>query len=118
MVAVPSAVTGAICAVFLRVLALCTDTRVNYPWLLFLLPAAGVVVAGMYEYLGKTYDKDKKVGPPAGRWVGSRRLWCPTKFGSPTPRLCRLRAAMTSGGCEPSRPFAAFLLCATLCDLV
>lgn len=50
--AIGGALTGFISYAFLRALTWATDTRVAHPWLLFLLPLAGLVIAGAYHSLG------------------------------------------------------------------
>ncbi len=44
---------GGACALFAWSLDRATETRFNYPWLLYLLPLAGVVSAWLYEKFGK-----------------------------------------------------------------
>eukprot|EP00299_Pterocystis_sp_00344_P019071 c9496_g1_i1.p1 GENE.c9496_g1_i1~~c9496_g1_i1.p1 ORF type:complete len:542 (+),score=106.90 c9496_g1_i1:40-1665(+) len=44
---------GVLCAVFLYVLEKCTEVREDHPWMLFLLPIAGVVIFLVNKHLGK-----------------------------------------------------------------
>jgi H+/Cl- antiporter ClcA len=56
--AVPvAAVTGSACALFLWLLDWATRTREAQPWLLFLLPAAGVAIVAMYRAFGRTSER-------------------------------------------------------------
>ena len=48
-----AAVIGSACALFLGSLDWATSTRVGHPWLLFLLPLAGLGIALLYGRLGK-----------------------------------------------------------------
>ena len=50
--AIGGALTGVVSYAFLRSLKWATDSRLAHPSLLFLLPVAGLVVAGTYHYLG------------------------------------------------------------------
>lgn len=53
LLAVPVAIaTGSACALFLWSLDVATDTRVAVPWLLYLLPLAGVLVGYAYHTIG------------------------------------------------------------------
>ncbi|ADL50094.1 voltage-gated chloride channel family protein [Clostridium cellulovorans] len=47
-------VVGSLSALFLESLNLVTNTRLNHPWLLFLLPLAGAFVSFLYSKYGKT----------------------------------------------------------------
>ncbi len=47
---------GSIVAFFLWLLDKATITRFEYPWLLFLLPLAGIFIFLLYKYLGKNAD--------------------------------------------------------------
>ena len=49
-------IVGSACALFLWSLDRATDLRFAHPWLLFLLPAAGVVVGYAYHLLGKSAE--------------------------------------------------------------
>lgn len=49
-------VTGSACALFLIALDWATATRWTHPWLLFLLPLAGVAMTLLYHFLGKNTD--------------------------------------------------------------
>ena len=54
MLAAPVAVVvGSACALFLKSLDWATRTQWAHPWLLYLLPVAGVVMVLMYQYIGK-----------------------------------------------------------------
>lgn len=48
---------GSASALFLSSLDAVTRVRLNHPWLLFLLPAGGVLVSGMYMRYGKNSSK-------------------------------------------------------------
>lgn len=48
-----AAVVGSAVALFLWLLDLATNTRHGHPWLLYLLPLAGVAIALMYHHLGR-----------------------------------------------------------------
>ena len=48
------AASGAASAVFLILLALATDAQTDNPWLLYLLPLAGVAIAWAYSGFGKS----------------------------------------------------------------
>lgn len=48
------AASGSASAVFLILLALATDTQTDNPWLLYLLPLAGVAIAWAYSGFGKS----------------------------------------------------------------
>jgi H+/Cl- antiporter ClcA len=53
LLAIPVAIaTGSACALFLWSLDAATDTRVAFPWLLYLLPLAGVLVGYAYYTIG------------------------------------------------------------------
>jgi len=57
VIVLPVAVTvGSACAFFLWSLDLATQTRFAHPWLLFLLPVAGVMVGYIYYFLGKSAE--------------------------------------------------------------
>lgn len=57
LIATPLAVLiGAAVAVFLWSLERVTRIRWEHPWLLYLLPLAGIVVVGMYQLLGKSVE--------------------------------------------------------------
>lgn len=47
---------GSASAIFLYSLDWATTTRTNYPWLLYFLPIAGLIVALLYHYFGKDVD--------------------------------------------------------------
>ncbi|HAI13237.1 MAG TPA: voltage-gated chloride channel protein [Phycisphaerales bacterium] len=47
---------GSACALFLWTLHLATDTRHDYPWLLFLLPIGGLAIGAMYQWLGRSVE--------------------------------------------------------------
>ncbi|TDU72800.1 H+/Cl- antiporter ClcA [Prosthecobacter fusiformis] len=49
-------VVGSACALFLWSLDRATETRFEHPWLLFLLPVAGVAVGFLYHWLGKSAE--------------------------------------------------------------
>jgi len=49
-------VVGLLVAFFLWLLDIATVTRWQHPWLLFLLPLAGVVIAWLYGYFGKNAE--------------------------------------------------------------
>jgi len=51
-----SLITGSLVALFLWLLDLATTTRWNNPWLLFLLPLAGVFITFLYQFYGKNSD--------------------------------------------------------------
>ncbi len=51
--AVMAAATGSAVALFLWSLDAVTRLRFDHPWLLYALPVAGVVVAGLYQWLGR-----------------------------------------------------------------
>jgi H+/Cl- antiporter ClcA len=46
-------IVGSACALFLWMLQQATVTRWNHPWLLYLLPLAGLVVAAIYHLVGQ-----------------------------------------------------------------
>ncbi|HEX3356368.1 MAG TPA: voltage-gated chloride channel family protein [Tepidisphaeraceae bacterium] len=50
------AIIGAAVALFLWSLDLATRTRWNHPWLLFLLPLAGIAIGLMYHFLGRSVE--------------------------------------------------------------
>ena len=50
-------VTGSVVAFFLWMLDLVTHVRWQYPWLLYLLPLAGIVIYLVYRYFGKNSEK-------------------------------------------------------------
>jgi len=55
LIVVPIAVTvGSVVALFLWLLDLGTVTRGNHPWLLYLVPVAGLVIVFIYRVAGKT----------------------------------------------------------------
>lgn len=57
VVIIPMAVAvGSACALFLWSLDRATETRFAHPWLLFLLPVAGVVVGYAYHWFGKSAE--------------------------------------------------------------
>lgn len=57
LLAVPlGALVGSACALFLWSLEQATITRFQYPWLLYLLPAAGAGIGLMYAALGKSVE--------------------------------------------------------------
>lgn len=57
MLAVPvAAAIGSACAVFLWSLDRATSFRVDHPYLLFLLPVAGLVVGALYHWAGKSVE--------------------------------------------------------------
>ena len=47
---------GSACALFLGSLHVATDTRHDYPWLLFLLPIGGLAIGAMYHWLGRSVE--------------------------------------------------------------
>lgn len=51
-----SAVIGSACAFFLWSLEAATEMRFAHPWLLYLLPLAGVVIAWMYAFFGRSAE--------------------------------------------------------------
>ena len=51
-----AAVVGSACALFLWALDWATATRFHYPWLLFLLPVAGIAISLLYGWLGKAAE--------------------------------------------------------------
>ncbi|ANH80961.1 voltage-gated chloride channel protein [Niabella ginsenosidivorans] len=58
VLAVPMSIAvGSLIAFFLWLLDKAIHFRFGHPWLLFLLPAAGVLIYGLYTYLGKNSDK-------------------------------------------------------------
>lgn len=50
------ALVGAATALFLWALDRVTETRWNHPWLLFLLPIAGILTGAMYHFFGKSAE--------------------------------------------------------------
>ncbi|HQO90388.1 MAG TPA: hypothetical protein PKX72_10750, partial [Chitinophagales bacterium] len=44
---------GAVVALFLWLLDVATETRHQYPWLLYLLPLAGIAIVLVYHHFGK-----------------------------------------------------------------
>ncbi|QQE11848.1 voltage-gated chloride channel family protein [Planctomycetota bacterium] len=50
-------IIGSANAFFITALSRATETRFQHPYLLFLLPFAGVFIAALYKYLGKPSDK-------------------------------------------------------------
>src|ERR1700722_8551109 len=57
LIATPvGAVIGSAVALFLRALDVATRTRWDHPWLLFLLPIAGLFIGQMYHLLGKSVE--------------------------------------------------------------
>jgi H+/Cl- antiporter ClcA len=57
LIATPiAAIIGVAVALFLAALDWATRTRLAHPWLLYLLPVAGIGVGAMYHYLGKTAE--------------------------------------------------------------
>lgn len=56
-IAIPvAAVIGSAVALFLRTLDLATTTRLNNPWLLYLLPVAGLVIGWIYHRFGRSIE--------------------------------------------------------------
>lgn len=51
-----AAAIGAVCAAFLWTLDEATEARFEYPWLLYLLPLAGLLVAAMYHWFGREVE--------------------------------------------------------------
>ncbi|HSI87300.1 MAG TPA: voltage-gated chloride channel family protein [Candidatus Methylacidiphilales bacterium] len=51
-----SAAIGSACAFFLWSLDVATKTRFDHPWLLYLLPVAGLIVGLIYHYWGKSVE--------------------------------------------------------------
>ena len=51
------AVCGAVGAAFYHAVALATSLRTAHPWLLFLLPAAGLAIVGLYHLAGVLKDE-------------------------------------------------------------
>ena len=51
-----SLVVGSACAFFLWSLDRCTALRFDHPWLLYLLPLAGVMVGFVYHFIGKSAE--------------------------------------------------------------
>lgn len=51
-----SALVGSACAAFLWSLDVATRTRFAHPWLLYLLPAAGVAIGLLYHWLGRSVE--------------------------------------------------------------
>jgi H+/Cl- antiporter ClcA len=49
-------VVGSACALFLWTLEKVADTRFEHPWLLYLLPVAGVASAAMYHWFGRSVE--------------------------------------------------------------
>lgn len=49
-------IIGSAVALFLWALDWATQTRFNFPWLLFLLPVAGIGVGGLYHLVGKSVE--------------------------------------------------------------
>ncbi|MDR3715373.1 MAG: voltage-gated chloride channel family protein [Puia sp.] len=57
LLAIPVSLTvGSLVALFLWLLERVTDTRIGNPWLLFLLPLAGVAIHFLYRYSGKNAE--------------------------------------------------------------
>lgn len=57
LVLVPMAVAvGSLCAAFLWSLDVATRARFDHPWLLFLLPAGGAAVGGLYHWMGRSVE--------------------------------------------------------------
>jgi len=56
LVALPAAVIGSACALFLWALDGATALRLTYPWLLWLLPVAGIVIGLAYHYAGRDVE--------------------------------------------------------------
>jgi len=50
------ALAGSASALFLYALDLATDTRMSHPWLLWLLPVAGLVTGWIYHHVGKPVE--------------------------------------------------------------
>lgn len=51
-----AAVIGTVCALFLWSLEQVTQARFDHPWLLYLLPAAGLVSAALYYWFGQNVE--------------------------------------------------------------
>ncbi len=51
-----AAVVGSACALFLWSLETVTDARFDHPWLLYLLPLAGLASAAMYHWFGRSVE--------------------------------------------------------------
>ena len=49
-------IVGSAVALFLWSLDRATELRFDHPWLLYFLPAAGVIISGLYIWLGKAAD--------------------------------------------------------------
>jgi H+/Cl- antiporter ClcA len=54
---VTGVVAGGVGVLFHYCLELCPELRAQCPWLLYLLPAGGILIAAMYRYIGR--DKDR-----------------------------------------------------------
>ncbi len=67
-----SVAVGSVVALFLWLLEIVTVTRVNHPWLLYLLPAAGLAIVFSYQVAGKKAESgnnlilDEIYAPGAG----------------------------------------------------
>ncbi|MCZ2110520.1 MAG: voltage-gated chloride channel family protein [Dehalococcoidia bacterium] len=48
--------TGSICALFLWSLDRVTNYRLDHPWILFLLPVAGMVTGALYHWFGRSVE--------------------------------------------------------------
>jgi H+/Cl- antiporter ClcA len=51
-----SVVTGSAVALFLWLLDVATRTRLQLPWVFWLLPVGGLIVGGLYHYLGRSAE--------------------------------------------------------------
>lgn len=57
LLTIPVAITaGSMVALFLWLLEKALNTRFQHPWLLFLLPLAGILIYFLYKYLGKNAE--------------------------------------------------------------
>lgn len=56
LVAPVAVAIGSLCALFLWTLDLVTHVRVALPWLLFLLPAGGLLIGAIYHWFGRSVE--------------------------------------------------------------
>ena len=77
-------IAGGACVLFYALTQLCDDTRVVHPWLLWLLPAAGLVIVITYD--GMLGDED----------LSSGALFRHVQEGKPVPRLLALMITLST----------------------
>jgi len=81
LIIVPIAVAvGSVVALFLWLLDLATVTRTGHPWLLYLLPVAGLVIVFSYRVAGKNAESGNNLTLNELRNSRSRFVAWPKKW--------------------------------------